>query len=121
IIWSIESENIVQILKGHQGRNVWRIDVDTTNLILSSGGGDSSIRLYDLRNSIANNNTVTSYAFPYAIHEESNNESKENMKAVCRTYTNDRIKVIILTNRGFINSMDILSGEGEQLYFKKNV
>lgn len=46
-VWDY-SGTCVYVFRGHTGKNVWRIDVDESQSIIASGGGDSSIKLWSL-------------------------------------------------------------------------
>jgi WD40 repeat protein len=46
-VWDYDG-NCIHVFRGHQSKNVWRIDVDPTQSIIASGGGDSAIKLWSL-------------------------------------------------------------------------
>ncbi|RKO85214.1 WD40-repeat-containing domain protein, partial [Blyttiomyces helicus] len=47
-VWNIEEEECIACWEGHDGKNVWSVDVDPTHAIVVTGGGDSGIRLWSL-------------------------------------------------------------------------
>lgn len=53
-LWSYDGEKI-GAQRGHIGKHVWRVAVDTERGIVASGGGDGSVRLWDLNVAAAMN------------------------------------------------------------------
>ncbi|KAI9094362.1 WD40-repeat-containing domain protein [Phlyctochytrium arcticum] len=47
-VWDLESEECVACWEGHEGRNVWSVDVDPAQKLVVTGGGDSGIRIWSL-------------------------------------------------------------------------
>ncbi|KAL9652513.1 hypothetical protein ABK040_000085 [Willaertia magna] len=47
-VWDYEG-NCISTLQGHFGRNVWRIDLNSKEEVIASGGGDSSVKLWSLK------------------------------------------------------------------------
>jgi len=46
--WAEESGELLAILEAHYGRNVWRCCVSDDGKMIATGGGDSSIKLWDV-------------------------------------------------------------------------
>jgi len=99
----------VYIFRGHTGKNVWRIDVDPTQSIIASGGGDSSIKLWsldDVRQSLQQGNHKQ-YILP-GIDLNSKFDSTSEFTRFLKIH---KQCVYPVTNKGYLYKVDTITDE----------
>ncbi|KAI8824491.1 WD40-repeat-containing domain protein [Fimicolochytrium jonesii] len=47
-VWDWMKAECIACWEGHNGKNVWSVDIDPANNVIATGGGDSGIRLWSL-------------------------------------------------------------------------
>ncbi|KAG2372874.1 hypothetical protein C9374_013081 [Naegleria lovaniensis] len=111
-VWDYDG-NCVSTLQGHIGRNVWRIDIDSTQQVIASGGGDSSVKLWSLKR-------IQDYAIVHQNFElpqmtVPQNQSKKQADMVrCMHAMNQHIYVG--TKKGFVYQVNILNGNYSPIF-----
>ncbi|TPX55136.1 hypothetical protein PhCBS80983_g05566 [Powellomyces hirtus] len=72
-VWDLETEECIACWEGHEGKNVWGVDIDPLANVVASGGGDSGIRLWSLtlleRNKIDSDAQMHQVQLPAASEE----------------------------------------------------
>ena len=111
-VWDYDG-NCVSTLQGHIGRNVWRIDIDSKQQVIASGGGDSSVKLWSLKK--IQDYAIIHHNFELPQMTVLPNQSKKQVDMVrCMHAMNQHIYVG--TKKGFVYKVNVLSGKYSQIF-----
>jgi WD40 repeat protein len=106
VIWDLVTGALVTSLYGHRGKNVWRLAVDPSCSVLASGGGDSTIRLWDIQSLRSNRSlgVTVSYNIPDTEIPHLTKQKEEYIRAIKLI---DLFTPYIVTNRGFVYKLNV--------------
>ncbi|KAI9017288.1 WD40-repeat-containing domain protein [Gaertneriomyces semiglobifer] len=57
-LWDINTRECIRVYEGHEGKNIWSVDVDPVGQRIITGGGDSGIKLWKIAAEEATHNKI---------------------------------------------------------------